>query len=56
MTPYERAQIRLQAFKLLAGWGTTFPGAEKLEDRFKPWELEKLKSEATVLADWAVSP
>jgi hypothetical protein len=36
MTPFERAKIRLEAFQLLAGWGTNTgnPEAENPLDRY----------------------
>jgi hypothetical protein len=58
MTPFERAKIRLEAFRLLAGWGTNTgdPKAEKPIDRYvhTPWNLEQRMQRATELAEWAM--
>jgi|HubBroStandDraft_6_1064221.scaffolds.fasta_scaffold855658_2 hypothetical protein len=58
MTPFERAKIRLEAFQLLAGWGTNTgnPEAENLIDRYvhTPWTLEYRMQRADELADWAM--
>lgn len=47
-TVYERAQLRLDAFKALEGWGTR-PSGEKLQ----VWDLEERKRQAVFLANWA---
>jgi hypothetical protein len=58
LTPFERAQIRLAAFHLLAGWGfnTGDPKAENLLDRYvhTPWNLEQRMQRADELAEWAM--
>ena len=48
------ADIRLRAFDLLSGWGTTDLNAEKIEDRIKPWDFDMRLKYATRLANWAL--
>ena len=49
-TQYEKALIRLKAFKQLEGWGT------KLKDTggIEPFTLEVRMDKAGVLAEWAL--
>jgi hypothetical protein len=56
MTPFERAKIRLEAFRLLDGWGyVDNPQAEKLIDRLPtPWNLTERMRRADELAEWAM--
>ena len=54
ITDYERAKLRLRAYRLLMGMGSYHKNAEKIEDRFVPWTIERTKSEAESLADWAM--
>jgi hypothetical protein len=58
MTPFERAKIRLEAFHLLAGWGSTTrnPEAENPLGRIvhTPWNLEQRMQWADKLAEWAM--
>lgn len=58
ITTFERARIRLEAFKLLEGWGTMEnPQAEKLIDRLPtPWSLTERMKRAGELAEWAMAP
>lgn len=50
MTDYERAQLRLQAFKMLEGWGRTKAGAHKKLD------FDEIQTYATALVEWAETP
>lgn len=51
MTDYELAQLRLQAFALLDGWGK--PDEKGV---FRPYDLEKRKALALEFIDWASTP
>ena len=58
-TEFERAQIRLRAFKLLEGWGnmSPTPEAKNALDRFPvPWDLQTRMKYAGELAEWALTP
>ena len=50
MTDYELAKLRLRAFKLFDGWGTT---DEK--GNFKTYNLKERKERALDFVDWALS-
>ena len=61
MTAYERARLRLDAWKALDGWGVTEPVAEdapellKLRPPVKPWDWNERKAKADDLYDWLTS-
>lgn len=46
---YERALVRLRAFRMLKGWGVEQP-----DGRVALWDLETRKRHAADLADWAL--
>lgn len=47
---YEVAQIRLQAFAALKGWGSTGP-----DGTWKAWGKRELMEQAEELAEWALA-
>lgn len=51
MTDYELAQLRLQAFALLDGWGQ-----QNEKGSFVPHNLERRKELAIDFVDWATQP
>ena len=50
MTPFEKAQIRLRAWKMLRGWGERAKDGEVSE----PWGWDDRLKFAAILADWAI--
>lgn len=50
LTIYERALLRLEAFKILEGWGTK-PHGQKL----KIWDMNERKRQAILLAEWSAT-
>lgn len=60
MTPYERALIRLKAFKMLKGWGVapegTNPNDPESMNLYRAWTLQERMKYAADVADWAGRP
>lgn len=55
MTDYERAMLRLECWKAIAGWGTRNPDAKELIDKLvTPWNWETRLKHADRLAEWAM--
>lgn len=50
MTEYERATLRLEAWKALEGWGTRNASGD-----YKTWDMKERKEKAAELAEWAAS-
>lgn len=48
VTKYERARLRLEAFKVLEGWGI-----HDAQNDFRKWTYAERKANAIALADWA---
>jgi hypothetical protein len=53
---YEVAQVRLQAFEMLKGWGVELPPdkANKLLPCVRVYNLNERMAHAKYLADWAL--
>ena len=51
MSEYERAMLRLEAFKALAGWGTNDENGCP-----HPWNMGERRKHAETLAKWAAEP
>lgn len=47
---FQRAQIRLQAFAALKGWGSTGP-----DGKWQSWGFDALCAKAEELAEWALA-
>jgi hypothetical protein len=60
LTSYERARLRLDAWKALDGWGVSVPLADdatELDKHFrprKPWNWEERKTKADDLYEWLI--
>lgn len=58
MTEYERATLRLEAWKALYGWGVPEPAADGEPETLKryplvtPWDWETRKLRANELYEW----